>query len=126
MDMEAAIKEFRTTYGLPVHEKPTLLSLQEQILHSRLLDEELDELAAAEYNDDMKEIADAIGDAIYILFGRAVHMGLPINRILQEIHASNMSKLGEDGKPIYREDGKILKGPNFFEPRIQAILDGEL
>jgi len=126
MDMEAAVKEFRTTYGLPVNEEPTLLPYKDKSLHDDLLEEELEELGGAEYDDDMKEIADAIGDAIYILFGRAVHMGLPINRILQEIHTSNMSKLGEDGKPIYREDGKVLKGPNFFEPRIQAILDGEL
>ena len=126
MDMEAAIKEFRTTYGLPVNEEPTLLDCDEEELHSELLNEELDELWEAEINRDMKEVADAIGDSIYVLYGRAVHMGLPINRILQEIHASNMSKLGEDGKPIYREDGKVLKGPNFFEPRIQEILDGEL
>lgn len=68
------------------------------------------------------EIADALGDLVYVIYGFALEMGYDLRAVIKEIHASNMTKLGEDGKPIYREDGKVLKGPNYVKPNIPAVL----
>lgn len=72
---------------------------------------------------DIVETADALGDLDYVVAGTSVAFGIPHDDVVEEIHASNMSKLGADGKPIYREDGKVLKGPNYFKPNIKKILD---
>lgn len=68
------------------------------------------------------EVADALGDLVYVIYGFALEMGYDLRAVIKEIHASNMTKLGEDGKPIYREDGKVLKGPNYVKPNIEAVL----
>lgn len=96
-------------------------------LRYELMKEENDEYVQACVIGDEVEIADALGDKLYILIGTIIAHGLEdkIEDIFNEIHASNMSKLGEDGKPIYREDGKILKGPNFFCPNLTKILKDE-
>lgn len=96
-------------------------------LRYELMKEENDEYVQACVIGDEVEIADALGDKLYILIGTIIAHGLEdkIEDIFNEIHASNMSKLGEDGKPIYREDGKILKGPNFFRPNLTKILKDE-
>lgn len=96
-------------------------------LRYELMKEENDEYVQACVMGDEVEIADALGDKLYILIGTIIAHGLEdkIEDIFNEIHASNMSKLGEDGKPIYREDGKILKGPNFFRPNLTKILKDE-
>lgn len=96
-------------------------------LRYELMKEENDEYVQACVMGDEVEIADALGDKLYILIGTIITHGLEdkIEDIFNEIHASNMSKLGEDGKPIYREDGKILKGPNFFRPNLTKILKDE-
>lgn len=96
-------------------------------LRYELMKEENDEYVQACVIGDEVEIADALGDKLYILIGTIIAHGLEdkIEDIFNEIHASNMSKLGEDGKPIYREDGKILKGSNFFRPNLTKILKDE-
>ena len=89
------------------------------------MDEENREYLEAANNDDLVEVADALGDMLYILCGTILEHGMQykIEEVFEEIQRSNMSKLGADGKPIYREDGKVLKGPNYFKPDIQTIID---
>ncbi len=72
-----------------------------------------------------RDVADALGDLVYVIYGMALEMGYDLREVIQEIHGSNMTKLGEDGKPIYREDGKVLKGPNYMKPNIPAALGWE-
>ena len=93
-------------------------------LRFKLMEEENLEYLKATKENDLVEIADALGDMLYILCGTIISHGLQnkIEEIFQEIQSSNMSKLGENGKPIYREDGKVLKGPNYFKPDIRKIL----
>jgi predicted HAD superfamily Cof-like phosphohydrolase len=87
--------------------------------------EENEEYAQAASDGDLVEVADALGDMLYILCGTIISHGMQdvIERVFLEIQASNMSKLGSDGKPIYREDGKVMKGPKYFKPNIEAILE---
>jgi predicted HAD superfamily Cof-like phosphohydrolase len=94
-------------------------------LRYNLMDEENKEYFEAAQNNDLAEVADALGDMLYILCGTILEHGMQhkIEEVFEEIQRSNMSKLGKDGKPIYREDGKVLKGPKYFKPNIQAILD---
>jgi len=88
-----------------------------------LIAEELRELTDALGNDNLVEAADAIADLLYVTYGTAVEMGLPADALVSEVHRSNMTKLGEDGKPILREDGKILKGPGYQAPDIRGVLE---
>lgn len=116
------VKEFHETYGAYISEESKLPDSSIRELRKSLLQEEFDEYMKAEEDNDLVEIADALGDMMYIIYGTAISYGIPLDDIFNEIHASNMSKLGEDGKPIRREDGKILKGPNFFRPDIAKFL----
>ena len=104
---------------------PTLLSDEESELRFNLLKEENDEYLEACKNNDLTEVADALGDQLYILCGTILKHGLQhkIEEIFEEIQASNMSKLDESGEPIFREDGKVLKGKNYFRPDIPKILN---
>jgi len=120
-----AVKEFHTSFGLGVSE--TIqgdLGEQKNLLRFNLMKEENEEYLEAVQNNDVIEIADALGDMLYILCGTILEHGLQhkIEEVFDEIQRSNMSKLGEDGKPIYREDGKVMKGPNYFKPSFEAIL----
>ena len=120
-----AVKLFHTTYGLGVSENMKAdLGTQKNNLRFELMKEENEEYLEAVQNDDIVEIADALGDMLYILCGTILEHGLQhkIEAVFDEIQRSNMSKLGEDGKPIYREDGKVMKGPNYFKPNFEAIL----
>lgn len=120
-----AVKEFHTAFGLLVHEQPQgCLGEQVNTLRYNLMKEENEEYLEAVMNNDKVEIADALGDMLYILCGTIISHGLQhkIEEVFDEIQRSNMSKLGEDGKPIYREDGKVMKGPNYFKPDFTAIL----
>ena len=94
-------------------------------LRFNLMKEENEEYLEAANNNDMVEVADALGDMLYILCGTIIEHGMQdkIETVFEEIQRSNMSKLGEDGQPIYREDGKVLKGPNYFKPNIKQILE---
>ena len=120
-----AVKLFHTTYGLGVSEEMKAdLGTQKNNLRFELMKEENEEYLEAVQNNDLVEIADALGDMLYILCGTILEHGLQhkIEAVFDEIQRSNMSKLGEDGKPLYREDGKVMKGPNYFKPNFEAIL----
>ncbi|UAB84077.1 nucleoside triphosphate pyrophosphohydrolase family protein [Zunongwangia sp. SCSIO 43204] len=121
-----AVTQFHNAFGLGVSEQP-LASLGEakNKLRFELMKEENEEYLEAAQNNDLVEVADALGDMLYILCGTIIEHGMQhkIEEVFDEIQRSNMSKLGADGKPIYREDGKVLKGPNYFKPNIREILD---
>ena len=122
----AAVKEFHSAFGLGIKEHPEAnLGEPKNLLRYNLMKEENEEYLEAANNNDLVEVADALGDMLYILCGTIIEHGMQhkIEEVFNEIQASNMSKLGADGKPIYREDGKVLKGPNYFKPDIQKILD---
>jgi len=116
--------DFQSAYGSTRNSKPTLLSEDDYSLRYRLGKEELIEYLDACKNNDLVGVTDALADQLYILLGTMVAHGMGdiIEDVFDEVHRSNMSKLGEDGKPIYREDGKILKGPNFSPPYIEQFL----
>ncbi|WP_300489000.1 nucleoside triphosphate pyrophosphohydrolase family protein [Flavobacterium sp.] len=120
-----AVQEFHESFGLGVSELPKAdLGEQVNLLRYNLMKEENEEYLEAVQNNDLVEIADALGDMLYILCGTILEHGLQhkIEEVFDEIQRSNMSKLGEDGKPIYREDGKVMKGPNYFKPNFETIL----
>lgn len=124
-----AVKEFHKSFGLGVSQKPTS-SLSKSTIELRysLMKEENEEYLEAALSNNLTEIADALGDMLYILCGTILEHGMQhkIEEIFDEIQRSNMSKLGEDGKPIYREDGKVMKGPNYFKPDIEKIITSEM
>lgn len=117
---------FHDAFGIENNFSPTVdLEKPEKQLRYDLMREENEEYLQAVQNKDLIEVADALGDQLYILCGTILKHGLQnkIGEIFREIQRSNMSKLGKDGKPIYREDGKVLKGENYFKPNIKAILE---
>lgn len=120
-----AVKEFHTTFAIGHSEKPKAdLGETKNLLRFNLMKEENEEYLEAVQNNDLIEIADALGDMLYILCGTIIEHGLQhkIEEVFDEIQRSNMSKLGEDGEPVYREDGKVMKGPNYFKPDFSKIL----
>ena len=116
--------DFHDTFGLNYNDSPTV-DLEKKIIELRfnLMKEENDEYIEAARNNDIVEVADALGDMLYILCGTIIEHGMSdiIEDVFDEIQKSNMSKLGADGKPIYREDGKVLKGPNYFKPNFSKF-----
>lgn len=125
-DIYEMVKKFHETYNCGIGTRPELpQGLDVRALRVKILREEFDEYESAEGEDDLVEIADALADIVYIAFGTAIVYGIPLNDVLEEVQRSNMSKLGVDGKPIIREDGKVLKGPNYFKPNIAKILYGQ-
>ena len=120
-----AVTEFHNAFSLSVEDKPKSdISSEITELRYNLMKEENEEYLQAVKSNDLIEIGDALGDMLYILCGTIISHGFQdkIEAIFDEIQRSNMSKLGADGKPIYREDGKVLKGPNYFKPDIEKIL----
>ena len=121
-----AVAEFHNAFGIDSADSP-IVSIPQQTVIQRhnLMKEENDEYLEAAQNNDLVEVADALGDMLYILCGTILSHGMQhkITEVFNEIQRSNMSKLGADGKPIYREDGKVLKGPNYFKPNIASIID---
>ena len=119
-----AVKDFHDTFGLNYNHSPTV-DLEKKIIELRfnLMKEENEEYIEAARNNDITEIADALGDMLYILCGTIIEHGMSdiIEDVFDEIQKSNMSKLGADGKPIYREDGKVMKGPNYFKPNFSKF-----
>jgi predicted HAD superfamily Cof-like phosphohydrolase len=121
-----AVEQFHISFGLGVSDRMKAdLGAEKNRLRFNLMDEENKEYLEAANNNDLIEVADALGDMLYILCGTILEHGMQhkIEEVFEEIQRSNMSKLGADGKPIYREDGKVLKGPNYFKPDIQGILN---
>ena len=121
----AAVQEFHEAFGLEIQHQPTV-ALDEKVIDLRynLMKEENEEYLEAAQAGDLVEVADALGDMLYILCGTIISHGFQdkIEAVFDEIQRSNMSKLGTDGKPIYREDGKVMKGPNYFKPNIADLL----
>ena len=122
----SAVELFHNSFGLGVSKTMRAdLGKEKNLLRFNLMDEENKEYYEAANNNDLVEVADALGDMLYILCGTILEHGMQhkIEEVFEEIQRSNMSKLGADGKPIYREDGKVLKGPNYIKPNIESILD---
>lgn len=121
----AAVQEFHSAFGLGIKNDLTAsLGEAKNKLRYELMKEENEEYLEAANNDDLVEVADALGDMLYILCGTIIEHGMQhkIEEVFDEIQLSNMSKLGADGKPVYREDGKVLKGPAYFKPNLKKIL----
>ena len=116
------VGDFMEAFGQDVQLEPTWPDFNTRELRLELIQEELDELSDAVADRDMVQIADALTDLLYVVYGAGHTFGVDLDECFQEVHASNMSKLGEDGRPIYREDGKVMKGPNYFEPDLENIL----
>lgn len=119
------VGDFHTVFDQRDGNKPRLISNNEGKLRYSLLAEENNEYLEAVEAGDLVGIADALGDQLYIIYGTILKHGLQhkIEEVFREIHKSNMSKLGANGRPIYREDGKILKGPSYFRPNIKSIIE---
>ena len=120
-----AVQDFHEAFGLGINHNPIAnLPTSKLKLRFDLMAEENEEYLEAAKDNDLVEVADALGDMLYILCGTILEHGMQykIEEVFNEIQRSNMSKLGADGKPIYREDGKVLKGPNYFKPNISDIL----
>jgi len=121
-----AVALFHESFGLGVSQvMKANLGIQKNQLRFNLMDEENKEYFEAAQQGDLVEVADALGDMLYILCGTILEHGLQhkIEEVFNEIQRSNMSKLGANGRPIYREDGKVMKGPNYFKPDIEKILE---
>lgn len=122
------VAEFHRAFGAFMQDSPSV-GIDNKLfkLRMKLLMEEFNELQEAYENQDLVEVADALGDIAYVLLGTVVAFGLKgqFTKVFNEIHCSNMSKLGIDGNPIFRDDGKVLKGPNYFRPNISKMLNGE-
>lgn len=118
------VKEFHERFGHPVAAEPDQFLRDEalNVLRIALIKEELDELIDAVEMGEIVNVADALADLEYVIHGAALAWGIPLDACTAEVHRSNMSKLGEDGKPILREDGKVLKGPNYSPPDLSAVL----
>ena len=142
-DPEALVRRFHHVYGLPVQTDGASLERESLDMRMSLIAEEFSELVGAVYGQaaraevessyrravaaddgtrDTVETADALADLIYVIYGMALETGIDLASVLAEVQRSNMSKLGADGKPVYREDGKVLKGPGYFPPNVEAVL----
>lgn len=118
-----AVWKFMVAYGQSVRSMPTgVVSKEEASLRLDLIEEELDELTDAVVKGDVVEIADALADILYVTYGAAHTFGIPIDEVFAEVHRSNMTKLGADGKPVLRADGKAMKGPNYEPPQVAKII----
>ena len=123
--------QFRKAFGLPIHEKPGLLTVPEEYLHLDLIEEELQELKAALFDRDLQETFDALLDLKYVITGMGVHMGLPMDEGWKEVHVSNLSKLDDNGEPLYHDgtegpEGKVKKSENYWPPRLDVILEAAI
>tara|TARA_B100001057_G_scaffold314383_1_gene314499 strand:- start:1302 stop:1673 length:372 start_codon:yes stop_codon:yes gene_type:complete len=114
---------FMKTFGQEVKVKPSLSTDKINQLRISLIKEELEELKEAIKSKDLLEVADALTDILYVTYGAGHAFGINLDRCFSEVQNSNMSKLGEDGKPIYNEIGKVMKGPNYFRPNLKKIIE---
>ena len=118
------VKEFMKSFGQEVKNKPEWPNSETMELRIDLIEEELGEFKDAIINGDgtLVDVADALSDLLYVVYGAGHSFGLDLDACFKEVHRSNMSKLDERGKPIYREDGKVLKGPDFTEPDLESMI----
>ena len=117
------VKEFMKTFGQEVKSKASFPDRKIQDLRYDLIIEELEELKVAIEDKNLKEVADALTDILYVTYGAGHAFGIDLDKCFDEVQRSNMSKLGDDGKPIYNEHGKVMKGPNYFKPDLQKFID---
>ena len=113
---------FMKTFGQEVKSKPSFSSDKINKLRIDLIKEELDELQEAMKNNDLLEVADALTDILYVTYGAGHAFGIDLDKCFDEVQNSNMSKLGENGEPIYNESGKVMKGPNYFKPDLTKFI----
>ena len=116
------VKIFMETFGQEVKNKSSLSSKKINSLRLSLIQEELDELKKAIQDKDIVEVADALTDILYVTYGAGHAFGIDLDQCFNEVQNSNMSKLGDDGKPIYNENGKVMKGPNYFKPDLSKYI----
>ncbi|MBF95695.1 MAG: hypothetical protein CFH34_01507 [Alphaproteobacteria bacterium MarineAlpha9_Bin4] len=117
------VKEFMKTFGQEVLNKPSFPDHKTVNLRLELIKEELNELEEAIEKKDLVEVADALTDILYVTYGAGHAFGIDLDSCFNEVQSSNMSKLDNNGKPIYNEYGKVLKGPNYFEPNLKKFID---
>ena len=117
-----SVKKFMETFGQEIKEKACFPSDKISTLRYELIREELEELQEAINNKDIKEVADALTDILYVTYGAGHAFGINLDECFKEVQRSNMSKLGQDGRPIYDEKGKVMKGPNYFKPNLSKYL----
>ena len=117
------VKIFMQTFGQEVKSNPSFSTEKINDLRYNLIKEELDELKQAMENKDLLEVADALTDILYVTYGAGIAFGIDLDKCFEEVQNSNMSKLGEDGKPIYNDAGKVMKGPNYFKPDLSKYLN---
>ena len=115
------VKNFMETFGQEVKIKPSLSSDKINKLRYNLIKEELNEFKQALDNNDLLEVADALTDILYVTYGAGHAFGINLDACFEEVQNSNMSKLGNDGKPIYNDQGKVMKGPNYFKPDLSKF-----
>jgi len=113
---------FMKTFGQEVKTKPSFSTDKINKLRIDLIKEELDELTEAMNNKDLLEVADALTDILYVTYGAGHAFGIDLDKCFEEVQNSNMSKLGNDGKPIYNDNGKVMKGPNYFKPNLSKFV----
>ena len=116
------VRKFMKTFGQEIKEKAQFPNEKVTSLRHDLIKEELDELKEAMDNNDIKEVADALTDILYVTYGAGHAFGINLDKCFEEVQNSNMSKLGSDGKPIYNDKGKVMKGPNYFKPDLNKFL----
>ena len=118
-----SVKKFMETFGQEVKEKAEFPNEKITSLRYDLINEELSELKDAIEKKDIKEVADALTDILYVTYGAGHAFGINLDKCFEEVQNSNMSKLGKDGKPIYNENGKVMKGPNYFKPDLSKFVN---
>ena len=116
------VKNFMETFGQEVKSRPSFSSDKINILRYNLIKEELDEFKQALDNNDLLEVADALTDILYVTYGAGHAFGINLDSCFEEVQNSNMSKLGNDGKPIYNDLGKVMKGPNYYKPDLSKFI----
>ena len=117
------VKTFMKTFGQEVKDRPSFPDKKIQDLRYELIKEELDEFKQAVEDKNLKEVADALTDILYVTYGAGHAFGIDLDKCFDEVQSSNMSKLGSDGKPIYNESGKVMKGPNYFQPNLKKFIE---
>ena len=117
------VRLFMKTYGQDVKDKAGFSDAKTNKLRIDLIKEELEELTEAMQDENLLEVADALTDILYVTYGAGHAFGIDLDKCFEEVQNSNMSKLGEDGKPIYNEAGKVMKGPNYFKPDLSKYLN---
>ena len=118
----SSVKKFMETFGQEVKTKPEFPNDKIVRLRYDLIKEELEEFKQALKDKDLKEVADSLTDILYVTYGAGHAFGINLDKCFDEVQKSNMSKLGEDGKPIYNEDGKVMKGPKYFQPDLSKFV----